>query len=291
MTLPTDTAYKAVDFVPTYTGRNFYPLNPRVEDVTIIDIAHHLSNTCRYGGAVDTLYSVAQHSCILTDYVEKNVPKVTPGECLQMLMHDASEYVLGDIPRPIKKNMHEYRRWEYNVTMCIRSWLGMNRVPIPPWQDEFDSRIIHDERSQLLAGNADADWQQAGEPLNVAIESPWAPRYAEQQFLMRYSRFAFQHFGSQQYLRAGWGVPTHSKYQPEFRTRGGDMVQTGPVEPHVVTDLIEVDVRGGCGRIVLRSENGMMMRDTSAGTYPRPAWEFVHGKFELLNQGVDHGLG
>jgi uncharacterized protein len=36
----------------TFTGRAFFPLNPRPEDVVLEDIAHHLANICRFGGAV-----------------------------------------------------------------------------------------------------------------------------------------------------------------------------------------------------------------------------------------------
>lgn len=278
-TLPTDTSYKAVDFVATFTGRAFFPLAPKPEAITIIDIAHHLSNQVRYNGSARVFYSTAQHCCLLTDYVEKNVQNVQPIDCLQMLMHDAAEAWLIDVPRPIKQHMPQYRKWDYDVTMCVRSWLGLDGVPIPSWQDEFDSRIIADEREQIM-NPSQLDWQHDVEPLGVLIE-PWEPALAEQQFLMRWSHFSVLHYGSHQYLRSGWGVPTNSRFQPNFRTGGSDIVQQGECVPRVVTDLLEVDIRGGCGRVALRSPNGMMLRDRQAGSFPRPAWEFIHGKFEL----------
>src|ERR1035437_1009650 len=59
--LDTDTKYSAVSFIETYTGRAFWPLEPKPEDVAIIDIAPNLSNQGRYSGATFMLYVTAQH--------------------------------------------------------------------------------------------------------------------------------------------------------------------------------------------------------------------------------------
>lgn len=280
--LVTDTKRKAVDFVPTFTGRRFWPSAPKVEDITIIDIAHHLSNICRYNGATILHYSVAQHSCILCDYAQK-ARSATALDSLQILMHDAPETWIGDMARPLKQYAHDYRQMDHDVTMVVRSWMGWDGLPIPDWQDELDSRIIADERAHMMF-DQEHDWLMEGvEPLGVDID-PWTARLAEQQFLARYSRLAQEVYGSPQYLRSGWGLTT-SVYQPDFRTRGSDVAQYGPSDPWTITDLLEVDVRGGCGRVALRSPDGMMVRDKNAGLFPRPAWEFIHGKFELVGDG------
>lgn len=52
------------DFICTYTGRKFYPLDPRPEDVCIEDIAHALALVNRFGGHTRVPYSVAQHSVL-----------------------------------------------------------------------------------------------------------------------------------------------------------------------------------------------------------------------------------
>ena len=44
---------------------------------------------------------------------------------------------------------------------------------------------------------------------------------------------------------------------------------------------------GGVGRVALRSPDGMMIRDTRAGTFPRPAWRWIHGSFDLVAPGVE----
>jgi hypothetical protein len=284
MTLETDTAYGAVDYVETYTGRAFWPGNPKVEDVSIIDIAHHLSNQCRYSGATSQLYSTAQHCCLLSNYVEATL-KGSPLDCLQILMHDAAEAYLIDLPRPIKQHLPEFRLWDRNIQMCVRSWLGIGDEPIPSWQDEIDSRIISDERAQLLSDSG-LDWKHSPPPLGIRI-SPWLPPIAEQQFLMRYASYMQRIHGTHQYLRSAWGIPMHSRFTRfPFQTKGSDTAQYGPSDPTVITDLVEVDIRGKVGRVAVRSPDGMMMRDTSVGSFPRPAWKWIRGDFELSVPGV-----
>lgn len=286
--LVTDTAYKCVPWIETFTGRAFAPLHPKIEAVSIIDIAHSLANQCRYSGATQHFYSTAQHCCVLADYVLQT-RKGTMLDALQILLHDSAEAYLVDIPRPVKQFMPEYRKWDKDITFVIRDWAGLGALPIPEWQDELDSRIISDERAQLMSDSG-LDWEHRGAALGVNID-PWLPRAAEQNFLMRYAQYSSAVHGSIQYLRSGWGIPTNSAFTPDFRTRGGDVVQKGPVDPKIITDLMEVDVRGGVGRVALRSPDGMMIRDLDSGSFPRPAWKFIHGKFELTLKGKDNGLG
>ena len=284
--LDTDTKYKAVSYIETYTGRTFFPLMPNVKDITIIDIAHHLSNQCRYSGATAYFYSTAQHCCLLADYIEAKGG--SPGDCLQMLIHDAAETYLIDMPRPVKQHMPEFRVWDRAIQMCVRSWLGLDGVPIPEWQDEVDSRIIVDERAQVMSDSGN-DWGHNLEPLGIVIE-PWIPLAAEQEFLMRYATYSKKVFGTHQYLRSGWGLPMGCAYKEKdfpFKTQGGDMPTRGELDTQMLTDLAEVDIRGGVGRCPLRSPNGMMVRDTAAGRFPRPAWKWVHGNFELAAPGIE----
>lgn len=277
--LETDTAYKAVGFIETYTGRAFFPCDPKENDITIIDIAHHLSNQCRYSGATEFFYSTAQHCCILCDYVSE-VLKGSPLDCLQILLHDAAEAYLVDMPRPVKQFMPEFRAWDHKIQMCVRKWAGFGDVPIPKWQDEIDSRIITDERAQVMSDSAN-EWGHDLEPLNIKIE-PWLPYEAEQHFLLRYALMSQAVTGKHQYLRSGWGVNMDATHMPfDFRTAGGDTLVTGEQAP-IIVDLKEVDLRGGVGRVALRSENGMMIRDTRAGKFPRPSWKWVHGDFKML---------
>ena len=81
--------------IRTYSGHLFDVLNPRPEDVHIEDIAHHLSQLARYTGATARPYSVAQHSCYVSELVD-------PSLALCGLLHDATEAYINDLNRPVK---------------------------------------------------------------------------------------------------------------------------------------------------------------------------------------------
>lgn len=266
--LSTDTAYRAVDFIQTYTGRAFWPLKPQADALSIIDIAHALSNQCRYSGHVAYFYSVAQHCCLLASHVAKN--HGTPEQCLQILMHDAAEAYLVDIPRPVKQFMPQYRVWDKAINDTVRQWMGWADLPILDFQDDLDSRVIVDERAALLGGTL--DWGHRMRPVGITIQR-WTPEQAEKQFLLQYAAYCHEAYGKHFYINEEWGVPVAVTFPAS-----GDSENRG-------NDLIEVDVRGGVGRVKVRSADGVLKRDVTSGQFPlRPESEWWHGKFELLER-------
>jgi len=86
----------------TYTGKMFSPFDPQSDDVDIKDIAHSLSMTCRFRGHIKQFYSVAMHSCMVSDKVSKGYSIINPYLSIWGLLHDAAEAYLADIPSPIK---------------------------------------------------------------------------------------------------------------------------------------------------------------------------------------------
>jgi hypothetical protein len=273
-TLEVNDENSTMKFSETYTGARVTPLALKLEQINIIDIAHALSQQCRYGGHTSQFYSVAQHCCVLASYVE-NVLKGKALDCLQILMHDAAEAYLIDMPRPIKQFMPEFRKWDHAAQAAIRSWLGIGDVPIPSWQGDLDNRIIVDERAQVMSDSGN-DWHHDPKhgvmPLGVRIE-PWPARMAEKQFLFRYAAYMNGVYGQHAYLDEAWNVFGGSNLKAHLGTSS---------DHPTIEDLIEVDLRGGVGRVKLRSENGMLERDPQAGMFPRPAWKWVHGDFSLV---------
>ena len=114
------------DWLLTFTGLHFYPLTPNPNDVDIEDIAHALSNTCRFNGHVSTFYSVAQHCVLVSQYCVNNP--------LWGLMHDAAEAYLPDVATPVKKNLVGFDAIENAVlrTVAIRYGLSSRRPPMSP---------------------------------------------------------------------------------------------------------------------------------------------------------------
>jgi len=267
--LATDTNYRAATFIETYTGRAFWPLHPTEDALSVIDIAHALSNQCRYSGHVQFFYSVAQHCCLLAAWLSNHGGSAL--DCLQILMHDAPEAYLVDIPRPVKQYMPQYRVWDHAINDVIREWMGWKDLPMLPIQDELDSRVIVDERAQLMDKARTNDWGHKLQPLGIEI-TPWTPAEAEKQFLMMYAAYSKEVYGAYQYINYAWNLPVTVLHETN-----SDMLQS--------LDVMEADVKGRVARVRLRDDEGILVRDTMGGVFPRPQWKWVHGKFEIAERG------
>jgi hypothetical protein len=172
------TALRTGDWMQTFTGRAFYPLDPRVEDIDPRDIAHALSMICRYGGHVQRFYSVAEH-CVLMSLA------VAPEHALWALLHDATEAYLIDLIRPIKRSMPIYREIEDRLMVVICERFGLP-PGMPGEVHEADNRILLDERAAML-GPIPQPWApylEELEPLGVSVTG-WTPEVAESLYLTR----------------------------------------------------------------------------------------------------------
>lgn len=111
------------DYITTYNGTHFYPLQPESDKIHIEDIAHALSLICRGNGHVKHFFSVGQH-CIncASEAVARGYSERV---CLACLLHDASEAYLSDVPRPFKKTLPEYQRLEdHFLSIIYEKYLG-----------------------------------------------------------------------------------------------------------------------------------------------------------------------
>jgi hypothetical protein len=165
------------DWMQTFTGRAFWPLDPRPEDIDPADIAHSLSMLCRYGGHVSRFYSVAEH-CVLMSRA------VSSENALWALLHDATEAYLVDLPRPLKRSMPKYQDVELVLMWSIAARFGIP-ADEPGEVREADNRILHDERAELMR---ESPWPWTAiedvEPLGVPILG-WRPGLGEQLWLER----------------------------------------------------------------------------------------------------------
>ena len=164
-------------WMQTYTGGQFYPMDPRPEDVNGADIAHALSLICRYGGHVMRFYSVAEH-CLLLSYAVK------PEHALWALLHDATEAYVGDMVRPLKLHMPDYCDAEDRVMAAIAERYGLEGVTMPADVKDADTRILLDERASVMRRTSDT-WSQDGmEPLGVTVHA-WPSAVVESLYLER----------------------------------------------------------------------------------------------------------
>ena len=111
------------DFITTFSKINFTPLEPKIEDIKIEDIAHALSLMCRANGHYSEFYSVGAHC--LNCYDEAVARRETPRIRMACLLHDASEAYLSDITRPVKKNLEKYMEIEERLqNMIYEKYVG-----------------------------------------------------------------------------------------------------------------------------------------------------------------------
>lgn len=114
------------DFMETFTGTAFYSFDPRPGEIWLKDIAHSLSQICRFNGHTKHFYSVAQHSLNVRRVLE--AMGVPANEQLKGLLHDGSEAYLCDIPRPLKPYVHGYFEAEKCVQDMIYDKFGVSSV-------------------------------------------------------------------------------------------------------------------------------------------------------------------
>ena len=94
------------DWITTYGGIHFFPLDPETDKIEITDVAHALSLICRGNGHVKTFFSVGQHCihCALEAEARGYGSRIA----LACLLHDASEAYMSDVPRPFKQHLSDY---------------------------------------------------------------------------------------------------------------------------------------------------------------------------------------
>lgn len=164
-------------WIETFTGKHFYFLDPKENDIDIRDIAHALAFTCRYTGHSNRFYSVAEHS-VLVSYLA-NDP-------LTALLHDASEAYITDIASPIKRHLGGYAEMEDRIMEKIARKFGFS-YPLDPDIKDCDATQLKTEAKHLLRSKG-ASWAHLypTKRLHGIAPNCWTPQAAEQRFLERF---------------------------------------------------------------------------------------------------------
>lgn len=145
------------DWMQTYTGIAFWPLDPRPEEVSLMDIAHGLAHQCRYNGHCLSFYSVAQHSVLVSQWLGSH------GRfdlAVWGLLHDAAEAYVGDVIRPLKRMLPQYAEIEAKVERCIAERFGLE-LPMPAVIKEADNAVLIAEAESLMAPPP-MPWRESG---------------------------------------------------------------------------------------------------------------------------------
>lgn len=145
----------------TFTGKRFDFLTPDPETICIEDIAHGLAQSCRFQAQCQTFYSVAHHSVLVEQYVP--FPHWYTGAQQRQLrqlalMHDAAEAYMGDICRPLKMLLPDYKVIQKRVEAAIVTRFKLEVTQ--EYEDEIkdiDQRILANEGQVYMH----PDWRDA----------------------------------------------------------------------------------------------------------------------------------
>lgn len=192
-------------WIQTYNGHEVDLLNPRVEDIDEVDIAHSLSLINRFTGHTTVGWSVAQHSVVGSIMAEVIYPQVKwlPQE---FLFHDSPEAYVGDVSSPLKSLLTNYREIETKHKAVIE--LAFSISLGSKWEKIVDLRMLITER-QLFLPESKTQWSVEEAPFTLEeftkgvvalgkpeaeeaskfvwefLWTPWTAEEAETKFLER----------------------------------------------------------------------------------------------------------
>lgn len=114
-----------IGFIETFTGGEFHPHKPQFN---LDDIAHALSNNCRFNGHCRRFYSVAEHSVMVANIMERYLCE---GDPLEGLLHDGSEAYMSDMPAPYKQFLPDFQEMDRAIESSLREAWGLPAAPTP----------------------------------------------------------------------------------------------------------------------------------------------------------------
>ena len=152
------------------SGRRLNLLDPSPLDVEIADIAHGLARVARWNGQTSGahIFSVAQHTLLVEAVMREQMPRVDARFRLAALLHDAPEYVIGDMISPFKAALGlDYKRFESHLEQAIHIRFCLPAVmpgPIKVLIKQADHACAYFEAIQLAGFSDDEARTYFGEP-------------------------------------------------------------------------------------------------------------------------------
>jgi hypothetical protein len=179
------------------SGRRLDLLDPSPVDVELSDIAHGLARVARWNGqtAGDYSFSVAQHSVLVLEIFRAHAPEADVRAQLYALLHDAPEYVMGDIISPFKAAMGgNYKEVENRLLGAIHLHFALNAIPPVALQRQIkraDREAAYQEAVHLAGFEVAEARKFFGEPSLAAFDldhfdeliRPWPTREAHDRFV------------------------------------------------------------------------------------------------------------
>lgn len=178
-----------MNYIITYTGKKFDFEELETNLIDIRDIAHALSQICRFTGHCPFNYSVAQHCCLVSDFLLTSSLESRYVACLGLL-HDAAEAYLGDVSTPLKRVINNYKDLENSILSLIFDKF-LSRSP-----EQIEIALVTDVDKLFLMAESMQFFQMNFTDIpdcrlsvgDVPMILPWSTQQAEVQFLARFDR-------------------------------------------------------------------------------------------------------
>lgn len=181
------------------SGRRLDLLNPSPLDIEVGDIAHGLARVARWNGQTrgEHAFSVAQHCVLVERLVAELAPKYGREGRLAALLHDAPEYVIGDLISPFKAAVGiDYKDFENRLLSAIHIRFGLPaRLPaeLTALIKRADTVSAYHEATQLAGFSREEAQSIFGRPpaaLKTPRLTPLAAADAQAHYLERFRRLA-----------------------------------------------------------------------------------------------------
>ena len=180
------------------SGRRLDLLDPSPLDIEIEDIAHGLARVARWNGQTHGahIFSVAQHTLLVEAVLRARAPRIDPRVRLATLLHDAPEYVVGDMISPFKAVIGgSYKAVEKRLLAAIHMRFGLPPTLPADLNDLIkaaDLGAAHLEATHLAGFSAREARKffgpapALGETVERDYLTPWPAGKAEKRFLARF---------------------------------------------------------------------------------------------------------
>ncbi len=181
------------------SGRRLDLLDPSPLDIEIEDIAHGLARVARWNGQTegDYPFSVAQHSLVVVAILMRTTPALSASERLAALLHDAPEYVVGDMISPFKAVIGgDYKAVELRLLSAIHRRFGLPATLADRLTAAIKAadRIAAFHEATRLAGftltEAAKFFGRPPTPADGLELEPWPTGTAEERFLAAFHDLA-----------------------------------------------------------------------------------------------------
>ncbi len=183
------------------SGRRLDLLDPSPLDIEIEDIAHGLARLARWNGQTKGRhsFSVAQHAVLVERVAREVAGDLSPSDLLCVLLHDAAEYVIGDMITPLKSVLStSYRDVEHRLMCAIHMRFGLPAEPSPKLVKTIKKadQIAAFYEATLLAGFTKAEAEPLfGEQVHLPkpvleLLEPLATEDAQALFLSRFEEIS-----------------------------------------------------------------------------------------------------